>query len=134
MKVNRRGLFGVAAGASLAAPEATRQVMQMVDQTAPSILPGYYDTPAKLSSDPYESARTLSRLKRIAAGDIQDEDRNYPTCGNHDATFALKSVSDAGRHWMRSAKHEREWRERFIKNAIDSLNEYDKTGILRNLF
>lgn len=138
MHLNRRKMFGVAAGGAIAGPSLARAAVQQVQIAPPSYpAPDYgYGAEAKtsLSQDPNWRLDTLTKLKRLASGDIRDEDRKYPTEGGPQPFHTLKSVSDDARHFMRGRLYERQWQERTIKHALDCLNEYDKTGILRTFF
>ena len=46
----------------------------------------------------------------------------------------IKSVSESARQFMRNRRYDRQWQERTIKQALDALDHYDKTGILRTFF
>lgn len=140
-KLSRRAMLGTAVGGALAAPDVARTAMnegaKMLGglQAAVRVAPGYYGgETAKSVAEQNWTLQMLAQAKRIASGDIRDEDRNYPTEGNPAPYRALKSVSEDARQFMRTSYYERQWRERSIKAALDALDHYDKTGILRNFF
>jgi hypothetical protein len=135
MKLSRRKMFGAAIGGAIAGPQAAKAAIRdWGSQTAKMLPPGAGCAEATLGTDQNWTMEQIAKMKRLAAGDIRDEDRNYPTAGPAPPFEELKSVSDAARRFMQDQKHEREWRERTIKSALDALDHYDKTGILRTFF
>jgi hypothetical protein len=132
-KLSRRDAFAAAAGGAVAAATAKRDV-NAKPLGAP---PAYYGGEAKQTVDISEREWRLTqiaRAKRLAAGDFQDEDRNYPTDGQQCPYQPLRSVSDAARWYMRDRRYARQWEQRTIKAALDALEHYDNTGILRTIF
>jgi hypothetical protein len=130
MEMSRRGALAALGGAAAAA--AGCDGMPAGDGMAAAAMPVLPETPC---ADPNWGADHLARIKRLAAGDIRPEDRNYPTCCMPPSRYTeLRSVSNAARYFMQSRYEEQEWRARTIAQAIAVLNEYDKTGILRHLF
>ena len=129
--LNRRKMMGVAVGGAFAAPQmakaAAAQRSNWVGTPAVGLQGGMDKSAAEFT------AEQLARMKRIASGDIRDEDRNYPTEGSP-AFVSLRSVSLEAQYFMRNRRYERQWRERTIKMALDTLDHYDKTGILRSFF
>lgn len=136
MKLSRRQTFGAAIGGAFAAPNIVK-AMQAEAKTFAPTPSGYYagvDKVATEGCDANWTMQQIAKMKRIASGDIRDEDRNYPTEGNPQPFRSLRSVSEDARHYMRNSYYERQWRERTVKAALDALDHYDKTGILRMLF
>lgn len=139
MKMSRRGMFGAAAGAVAAGPSAMRDAFEGLQTVAKSSPEPYYGaadsaTNCKLARDPNWERDNLAKLKRIAAGDISAADKNYPCEGPQCPFVPLKSTSDAARWFLRARREEQRWEERTIKSALDALDQYDKTGILRTFF
>jgi hypothetical protein len=132
MKLNRRRMMGVAAGAALAGPQTIGAIARQAPM--PAMPPPYYGVGAEMAKDATPEEWTLNylaKLKRIAAGDIRNEDKNYPTEGPPQPYVALRSISENARHFMHNRHYERRWRERTIAEAMRALDEYDKTGLLR---
>lgn len=132
MKLSRRGMFGVAAGGAAAA--ASGQLGGLPSMPPANPAPYYGDVGAKQAISREWTLERLAEIKRIASGDIRDGDRNYPTMGAVDPYAPLKSISEHARHYLRDRRQEIQWRERFIRQALETLDQYDKTGILRTLF
>lgn len=134
MALNRRKMLGTALGAGIAGPSMTKDAiaggMNLLQTVAPPLGGSYGE--AKQATP--HSLDMIARAKRLAAGDIRDEDRNYPTEGNPCPFAPLKSVSDHARQFMRANRYERQWRERVIASARDALDNFDKTGVLRHFF
>lgn len=135
MKMSRRKLFGVSLGGAIAGPSVAREAVNAASArlNIPSSVP-YYGEATKLANDPTHTYNTLAKLKRLATGDIRDEDRNHPSYGPPEPFRSLRSVSEDARVFMRDRRNDRQWRERTIKQALDALALYDKTGILREFF
>ena len=131
-KLSRRDAFAAAAGGAVAAASAKRAAMP--DYPPATQYYGGTEASGMPKEDPFWKADQLAKLKRLAAGDIRDEDRSYPTAGPPPRFESLKSVSEEARRYMVNNRIEREWRERTIKAALDALDNYDKTGILRTFF
>ena len=134
-EITRRGAFAAAAGGAVAAASAKSRVNTGYAEKAPS--PYYGVTEADVNMPKVDAAwraDQLAKLKRLASGDIRDEDRNYPTDGPQCPYIPLRSVSDAARLYLRDRRYARQWEQRTIKAALDALDNYDKTGILRTLF
>ena len=138
MTYSRRKAMGIAAAGMLAGPK-------MLDAAMESDGPRYHPAPPstgfygggseiKQVADEKWTLENLAKMKRLASGDIRDEDRNYPTEGSPSPFRALRSVSEDARHFMRGRRYEEQWRERMIKTARDALDHWDKTGILRTFF
>lgn len=133
MKLNRRKLFAVGAGAAAAGPSAVRQMTEAAATKAPS---PYYGS--KLADTPMEdkdwTARQIARAKRIAAGEFLPEDEGYPTEGAQCPYMALHSVSDSAKWFMRDRRDRQRQRHRMIESAKKALDELDKFGVIRSLF
>lgn len=126
MKLNRRKLFAVGAGAAAAGPDVVRSVA-----TERAAVQGGMTLGGALQADPQWTARELARAKRMAAGNFEDGDACYPTDGA--GRFeALRSVSREARVYLNNRRYEQQWRERTMKSAREALEQYDKTGILRH--
>lgn len=136
MNLSRRKMLGTSIGGLVAGPDIARGAMQTVKSYPPALPPavGYNSTGAKAALSNEYTLEQIAKMKRLASGDIRDEDRNYPTEGNPCPFRALRSVSDNAQHFMRATRWEKQWRERTIKTALDALDHYDKTGILRSFF
>ena len=132
MKLNRRRAMMAAIGGAMAGPSALQAAGESYMPPLPQV-PSYSGAKTTLDS-PTSVMDELARAKRIAAGDIRDEDRNYPTEGPPQPFSALRSVSDHARIFMRGRHWERQWRERAIAAAQDTLKHYDQTGLLRHFF
>ena len=134
--MNRRKALAAVAGGIIAGPKVARAALDNVKMQDHSYHGyGSAGVSASLAQDSREyTLQSLAKLKRMAGGDIRDEDKNYPTEGAQDPYVPLKSTSDAARWFMRERRREREWKERTIKSALDALDHYDKTGILRTFF
>ena len=131
--------MGAAVGAVVGGPKGLQTAMNQarMPPTATGLTgPGYYsgEAGAKLAEDKKWTLERLAKVRRLASGDIRDEDRNYPTEGPPQPFRALQSVSEDARHFMRSRFYERQWRQRTIEQALAALEDYDKTGILMTLF
>lgn len=137
-KLSRRGMLGTVVGGALAGPSLVRDAASNTGQGwigPPSTPAPYYgESLAKQADQKAWTLEQLAKIKRIASGDIRDEDRNYPTEGNPQPFRELRSVSENAKQFMRGMHYERQWRERAIKSALDALNHYDQTGILRTFF
>ena len=136
--MNRRKAMAAVAGGIVAGPKVARaaldQTLPVVGMPPSAFYAGDAGVEAKSIASKEYTLQSLAKLKRIATGDIRDEDRNYPTEGNPDPFRVLRSISDNARQFMRNAHYERQWKERTIKQALDALDHYDKTGILRTFF
>jgi hypothetical protein len=128
MKMNRRTLFGAAAGAAVA---GTTGSTEKVNPYLP------HDWGAKSAGTPVDDAEwragQLAKIRRLAAGGFTDEDRCYPTDGHGCPYAPLKSISDSGRRFLRNRNYDRQWERRTMETAIKALADYDKTGILRGV-
>jgi len=131
MKLSRRGVFGAAAGAVVAGPGVTKSALNQWP-TPPYASTG--DAANCKLSDPRWEAEQIAKARRLAAGDFRDEDRNYPVAGPICPYAPLKSASEAAKHFLRDRNYQRQWEQRTIKAALDALDHYDKTGILRHFF
>ena len=126
---------GIVAGPKVARTAIDESVKQAEPYYGRPPAFGYGGAEATLAQDSKAyTMESLAKLKRLASGDIRDEDRNYPTEGNPEPFRALRSISENARQFMRNARYERQWKERTIKAALDALDHYDKTGILRTFF
>lgn len=134
MKMSRRKLFGVSLGGAIAGPSLAREAMNAANSLPSSMPTSVPYWGGKDVADKQYTYDMLAKLKRLARGDIRDEDRNYPTEGPPSPFGALRSISDEARSFLRTRRYEQQWRERTIKSALDALDHYDKTGILRTLF
>ena len=136
MKFNRRKAMGVVAGGALAGPSVIREARSTMPSMLPSHPPPYYGIgqDATPKSDGQFMANQIARAKRIAAGDIRDEDRNYPTAGPPDPFASLRSMSPAAKQTLMNRRYEIQWTERTIAAARKALEEYDKTGLIRHFF
>jgi hypothetical protein len=133
MGLSRRKMLGVAAGGAVAGPRIMQQAMS--DVGASNLGPPTTPYPcAQVQAKQSETLEYLAKLKRVAAGDIRDEDRDYPTEGGGCPFEPLLSASNSAKRFMRTRRDERRRRERVIKSALDALDHYDKTGILRTFF
>jgi len=139
MKLSRRGMMGAAVGAVVAGPKGIQAAMNQARTMPFPPVPGASryigdEMLAKEAHSKQWTMESLAKLKRLAAGDIRDEDKNYPTEGPPQPYRALQSVSEDAKSFMRNRLYENQWRERTIKAALDALDNYDKTGILRTFF
>ena len=122
MKLNRRKMFGVAAGGAIAAPSLVRSAGHTVGPAAAGLWDGARKDGIPVE-DPNWTRNNLAKLKRLASGDIRDEDRTYPIEGPPEPFRALRSVSDEAKNFLRNRRCERQWQERTIKAALDALDE-----------
>ena len=143
MKVNRRKLFGVGAGAAVAGPSVLGELATVAATMAagmgasmPSTPPPYYgDQLAKSpASDPNYAARRIAHLKRIISGESDEDFRDYPTAARYYGPYEnLKSVSKSAQFFLTQRLEERRNRQRMIENAIKELAHLDPTGIVRQV-
>lgn len=138
MGLNRRKMLGVAVGGGIAGPGIVKDAMaqsgNLLQGLHPPSTPAPYYGDASTKQAAGLDLDALARMKRQAAGVFYDGDRDYPQMGPAEPYDALKSVSSAARRFMLNEYYDRKWRERTMKRALDVLNEYDKTGILRAFF
>ena len=135
--MNRRKAMAAVAGGLVAGPKVARAALNPSNMPPayPSVPAyGYGGAEGKLASDQAYTMESLAKLRRMAAGDFRDEDMGHATSGPPDTYAPMRSVSDSARQFLRNRYYERQWKERTIKAALDALDDYDKTGILRTFF
>jgi hypothetical protein len=132
MRLTRREAIGTAIGgaAAVAMPDVAGSALP--PPTAPPPYWGENAAAKEVSQRQYE-AEQLAKLRRIAAGDIYEHEKNYPEYGPVEPYDALRSVSPAAKRLMLKDFHARQWRERTIERAKQALAEYDKTGLLKHV-
>ena len=132
--MDRRKMLGATLGGVAAAPDMAKAALAQEGITAETAI-GYGSAQAaKPAMHQQYILEDLAKLKRIAAGDIRKEDENNHLRQGPPPSFAsLRSVSDEARHFMCRRQEERKWRERMIESAIQRLEEYEKTGLLRHI-
>ena len=146
MKVNRRRLFGVGAGAAVAGPSVLGEIAAAAGTLVagvgtampPSTPAPYYGDSLvnKVATDPNYAARRIAQLKRIIAGDFDEGEggnlRDYPTAAAYLGPFdPLKSVSKSAARFLTRRLEETQHRERLVRDAIKELARLDPTGIVR---
>lgn len=133
MKLNRRRFFGAAAAGAAATPSLAREAAASFGESA-AFGPAAYSGEtmmAKTKESALEQVKRLADARRIAGGDVRPEDCRWAVMGNYEASRALRSVSDAGRHLIQGMQHDRQCRSRLIEDAKAAIAEYDRSGFLR---
>ena len=145
MKVNRRRLFGVGAGAAVAGPSVLGEIAAAAGTLAagvgaigPPTTPYHPFGPSTLEAKQAASADYIAgrvaKLKRIVAGEVDQSDLNYPTGAPYVGPYEpLKSVSRSAVRFMTLRHEEKQHRQRMIENAIKELAQLDPTGIVRSV-
>lgn len=140
MKISRRGLAGVAAGAMAAVqspkPNIEYDILNEAKQQIPNSL--YADTPASSKTDPEYYSKQIKHCKKILSGDFSDcmyqfEDNNRDRIYHN--IEALKSISATARQSFIENAENRRTKRKLIENAKIQLDcilglPFSVTGIL----
>ncbi len=143
MKTNRRGFFGFGAGAvAVAAAPQTLQT-NPVHKAYASATPMAMNS-AELAIIEAEreavkkqiDAQYLKKLKRIASGDLTEDELNANTIKDRPSYRRfrpIKSMSDNARDFCQARLDGEIERRNLMQQAADELAKYDKTGVFRNV-
>ena len=132
-------MLGTVVGGALAGPSVAKQAVAEFEMQRGMAMPmpaQFYagESDAKDVSQAEWNRIHIAKLKRLASGEITDEDMANTLARNSSSPFgALKSISDEARNFMQRRHYERQWRNQTIANAKKALADYDKTGLLRHV-
>lgn len=141
MIFNRRKFFGMGAAAVAAAPTIANEVASGYSNAkvyGDGVHLGSGGSSISLENkinEYAETARKLEQARRIAAGDITEEEIRHSTAtkGYYEHFDSLKSVSQAGKSMLRHNRAREEWKNHLILSAKRELKRYDKYGILSSV-
>ncbi len=142
MKLSRRGIFGVGAGAAIAGPSMAKEAIARAGNQAGTLAIGGYADGAKTCApieDPHWFDRCRADLEKQARGEFGEDDHPY-----HKAQFpvgdpgldrldGLRSVSTPVKRLMANDLASRRAREQRMEYASYELRQLIKNNI-RKLF